>query len=400
MTTHYETLGVSRDASLEEIKASYRQLAKVYHPDISGGDPVVFASVKEAYEVLSQPERRRSYDRRPAPGANRRPRRTPHRSTRQARGSPPSFAEPLQRPLWRAPSTNYTRVMSVAMPHAGQFMVEGVTGDISVVPTTVDNLWKTTLNKFGDDDLAQLALHVIQIKVTGHEEHVRAMYPQAAERSIHLDAEGSAFSVHGQRDRIGAKDSILVGRSDAGTMGNLRYPMHLQLTVPRGIGLYFDRIVGSIQLGDQEADVIAQLHKSAIFRAGKLNRVGLVLRDSSRAHVAHLDGDADVMTFDRSIALINGTFPRMRAVAAQQGQVEVQGDVDLLLAEVRGLGYVNIRGGVMDVEAEVAGNGLLQIAKLYGIVRGSRTQNGKVRVISRQHRIPDLHTAKTQRMNK
>lgn len=61
---HYRTLGISSDASDAEIKKAYRALAKRTHPD-SGttGDTVRFRAIQEAYEALSDPERRRDYDR-------------------------------------------------------------------------------------------------------------------------------------------------------------------------------------------------------------------------------------------------------------------------------------------------------------------------------------------------
>ncbi len=59
---YYETLNVSRNATQDEIKKSYRQLAKQYHPDKTGGDETQFKKVVEAYEVLGDPERRRKHD--------------------------------------------------------------------------------------------------------------------------------------------------------------------------------------------------------------------------------------------------------------------------------------------------------------------------------------------------
>jgi len=62
----YELLGVSPDASDEEIKRAYRRRAREYHPDANGGDPAREAKFKEisfAYEVLRDPERRARYDR-------------------------------------------------------------------------------------------------------------------------------------------------------------------------------------------------------------------------------------------------------------------------------------------------------------------------------------------------
>lgn len=63
---YYEVLGVSRDASQDEIKRAFRVLARQWHPDANHEDPAAearFRQVAEAYEVLSDPERRRRYDR-------------------------------------------------------------------------------------------------------------------------------------------------------------------------------------------------------------------------------------------------------------------------------------------------------------------------------------------------
>jgi DnaJ-class molecular chaperone len=63
MRDYYEVLGVSPDAGADEIKRAYRQLARRYHPDISGDDRgAAFLEVSRAYEVLSDLSRRRSYD--------------------------------------------------------------------------------------------------------------------------------------------------------------------------------------------------------------------------------------------------------------------------------------------------------------------------------------------------
>lgn len=59
---YYNTLGVSKDASDDEIKKAYRKLAHQFHPDKSGGNEAKFKEVNEAYQVLSDKEKRSQYD--------------------------------------------------------------------------------------------------------------------------------------------------------------------------------------------------------------------------------------------------------------------------------------------------------------------------------------------------
>jgi DnaJ-class molecular chaperone len=61
----YETLGVAKTATADEIRKSYRKLARKYHPDVNPGDPsaeAAFKKVAAAYEVLSDESKRKAYD--------------------------------------------------------------------------------------------------------------------------------------------------------------------------------------------------------------------------------------------------------------------------------------------------------------------------------------------------
>lgn len=59
----YTTLGVSKDASADDIKKAYRKLAHQYHPDKKGGNEAKFKEVNEAYQILSDPDKKVRYDR-------------------------------------------------------------------------------------------------------------------------------------------------------------------------------------------------------------------------------------------------------------------------------------------------------------------------------------------------
>ena len=63
---YYEVLGVSSNATQEEIKSAYRKLAKQYHPDLHPGDDAAaekFKQVNEAYSIVGDPDKRQKYDR-------------------------------------------------------------------------------------------------------------------------------------------------------------------------------------------------------------------------------------------------------------------------------------------------------------------------------------------------
>jgi len=62
---YYDLLGIEKDSTEEEIKIAYRKLAKKYHPDLNKTDPQAkekFIDVKEAYDTLIDPVKRKTYD--------------------------------------------------------------------------------------------------------------------------------------------------------------------------------------------------------------------------------------------------------------------------------------------------------------------------------------------------
>jgi hypothetical protein len=81
---HYDVLGVARDASPDEVRRAYLALAREHHPDRVGGSHDRMRAVNEAWATLSDPGRRRTYDRSLAPA----PRPQPAPSARPA---PPPY---------------------------------------------------------------------------------------------------------------------------------------------------------------------------------------------------------------------------------------------------------------------------------------------------------------------
>jgi len=67
---YYYLLGLSHNATIEEINQAYRKLAKKYHPDVPEGDEENFKMLAEAYKVLRDPRERKRYDAKVAVPAN------------------------------------------------------------------------------------------------------------------------------------------------------------------------------------------------------------------------------------------------------------------------------------------------------------------------------------------
>lgn len=86
----YRILGVLRGADPDQIKAAHRRLAKRFHPDGGAGDEQRFLVVQEAYQLLSDPRRRREWDRHHSSAPSRAADPGARASRRAARSTPPS----------------------------------------------------------------------------------------------------------------------------------------------------------------------------------------------------------------------------------------------------------------------------------------------------------------------
>lgn len=87
MKDPYGLLGVSRRATEEDVRKAYRRLAREYHPDANPGDiksEERFKEIQQAYEILSNPNKRREYDERSRPSSRK---RRPGSSSKATRGS-------------------------------------------------------------------------------------------------------------------------------------------------------------------------------------------------------------------------------------------------------------------------------------------------------------------------
>src|SRR6266851_1850497 len=65
MADYYQTLGIDREADVEEIRKAYRRLARKHHPDLNPGDKAAedrFKKVQEAYDILSDPKKKQMFD--------------------------------------------------------------------------------------------------------------------------------------------------------------------------------------------------------------------------------------------------------------------------------------------------------------------------------------------------
>src|SRR5216110_3064334 len=98
---YYETLGVSKTATEDEIRSAFRKLARKYHPDVAKDKKAAeekFKQINEAYDVLSDPEKRKKYDQlgagwnQPGGGFQKQPDWEPGMGSGRRAGGPPNGA--------------------------------------------------------------------------------------------------------------------------------------------------------------------------------------------------------------------------------------------------------------------------------------------------------------------
>ena len=379
MINYYATLGVLPTSSCDEIRASYRQLVKRYHPDMRGGNAQIFARIREAYDVLSEPKTRDEFDL---------AWKQAHLVRAQLQDSTlPPGSSPDQ------PVTMLTRIMSMAIPRSGRFQLEGIIGRIQIEPTTPDTLWDTTLRKFQGADPEKLAKHVIQIRLSGEKDLVKTILPRPTDFGVEMQK-----ATPEERRKPGFLRGLLQGMGRKLSLGDLFdgnpfgsygafLPLSLVMTVPQGIPLVLRNVTGSLSVGDLRCDLVANM-LGGVLRATSLSRASLTLNGNSRAYLSHVAGPADLLVFGNSQLWLNGQVTRLRAVVENHGQVEVHCPVTHVQAEVRGQGFLNLRETVGTAHCDVRDNGYVRIARVRQGLQGTRAGNGRVDATVRRRPTP------------
>ncbi len=391
MINYYATLGVMPQASLDEIKASYRQLAKRYHPDMRGGNAQTFARVRTAYEVLSEPETRAAFDRGWHEEHDRR--RQAQEALRKQQEQIRAQQAGGQQPLANSLIPMLTRVMSIAMPRSGRFQMDGIIGKIQIEPTRPDGLWETTLRKFNGLDPERLARHVIQVQLSGERTLVQTIMPRPTDFGVEMmnvseeERRKPGFWKNLLRN-VGQKLSLgdLFGDNPFGAYGAF-LPLSLQMTVPEGIPVTLRNVTGAITVGDLRSEVVANM-LGGVLRAGVISRASITLHGTSRAYLSAVEGPADVMAFGDSQVWLDGKITRLRAVVDNRGQAEVRCAVPWLIAEVNGNGVLDVKNTVGNAHCDVRGAGYVRLAQVRQALQGTRAESGRVDATVRPRPAP------------
>ncbi len=338
MINYYATLGILPAASSDEIKSSYRQLVKRFHPDMGGGNPRVFSLVQEAYGVLSDPERRRVFD---------------------ARWH--SLHTKQQTHKAQQPTVQLTRIMSIAMPRSGVFQLSGVVGRIYVRTTTVETLWRTTRKKFSNNTPEKIARHAVQIKLSGERDLVQHFLPRTTEYGVHFD-----------RADDGKDGPRQTPPNTFQGMYGANLPMSLLITVPVGVDVCLRDITGSIHLAEMEGRVTAKL-MGGVMRAGRIRGLHLTLNGGSRAVCSDVDGPCDVLGYGAGKALLNGKITRLRVALDNNAHLDVRATVNELMAEANGQSLIDMRGMVNEAYCDARESSVIRLAKVRDKMQGRRS---------------------------
>ncbi|MCH8841691.1 MAG: J domain-containing protein [SAR324 cluster bacterium] len=376
MINYYETLRLDPSADAEDIKGAYRQLAKRFHPDVAGGDPVRFARICDAYEVLSDPNRRKRFD-----GVFRASQADQEFNPRGRGFRPPRPARPAQ-PRGLGPP--FTRLMSLTVERGGRFMMEGLTGKFVIDPTHKNALWETTLRKFGDVDRQALARKVIQIRLKGPREVVRKLRPAKVDYGVQFKGRGSAIfgedAFGAAFDEIGSA-SVFNNPHVSDLHQIIDAKIELEATVPEGVPIYLYDMSGDIAVGDQLSELFADLDGAASLKAGRISSADITLRGASKAHITHLMGSGDLIVLGAGKLLVGGKIDRLRVVVEQEAHVEVIGTVAALQASVSGRGYLHVKGTVDVAHCDVRAGGYAKMAKVTHSLTGSRSGGAALDVL-------------------
>ena len=353
MIQHYHQLGLIPGATAEEIRTSFRLLAKKFHPDVAAGDNARFTEIRNAYEALRVPAVRTKFERlfrrgcKPRPPAN----------------SPRGGEDAADGPTEKSEEGTWTRLMSIAIPREGTILVEGFAGEVVIEPTTPKSLWETTLAKFGCDR-NRLCRHVIQVRVTGGRGQVQRVIVEATHYGVRIFA-----------------------ATEPGAPGGAA-SQRLFATVPAGLRLFLRENTGSITLGNLECVVQAKLAGQTMLRTGRLRGVGVTLAGKSRAYLSDVTGDVDVLAADAGKVLLGGKVERLRAVVEGHSSLEVLASVQALWAEATGQAQLFARGAVGEALCHASHNGFIRISTLKTPFQGSQTGNGKIEVVNKQMNVP------------
>ncbi len=407
MKNYYAILGVLPSSSAAEIRASYRQLSKRFHPDVPGGNGGFFARINEAYEVLSQPKSRKTYDKAwRTPGSSAAKRSKP--SSPAGGKAATSAARPAaarsaavrstekKSTLWKRKAKNIplpmlTRLMSIAVPRSGRFQLQGLIGNIQIAPTTPENLWESTLRKYGSTDPNHLARHAIQIRLSGERDLVKTLLPRPTDFGV----EFQRSTEEEKKTKLRTFLENLLGNGPLGGLFTQQpfglygafLPLTLWITVPKGTPLFLRDITGSIQVAGVEGEVVAKM-LGGVMKARNVHGGNLTLNGSSKAFLSKATGNIDLMMFGTSRIYLDGSLSRMRAVVDNQAHAEISGQVGQLMTEVNEHGFLDIRGTVKDAFCDAQDAGRIKLACVESHLKATRSPGARIDVLRRKTRIP------------